>query len=438
MSTSLEIAGLTHGFGAQPVLADVSVTFERGCLYGVTGPNGAGKSTLLKIIAGLLKPWHGQLVLEGRLLSEFTPAAMRRAGIAYIAQDLTLIETWTVEDQLAFELRDERQVRRARRLLEEFGAPGLTGPVSSLAIEQKQVLEIAKGLAREARVILLDEPTTGLDPAQRDSLYRHVQAQTSGGAFALAVSHDLERLRASADRFASVSDGAVEIRSDLPTPRQADPEAPALVQPSDFVRLSFGERADIAVSRGEILGVTGTLRSGVQDFLRRAYGLSDTGADVALQGQSWKASLRNSKRHRVAYISRDRRREWGFDDRSLSFNLAIRSLTSTSPLNLVSERSEDREAAALIRSAGIRPEQPRLPFGAFSGGNRQKAIVAATLAQAPSVVLMDEPLSGIDTEARALLRASLEAYRSRGGAGIVYSQETEDLRRLCDRVTTFS
>lgn len=433
----LKVQELAHRYGAVAVLNSVSIDLEGGLVYGVYGPNGAGKSTLLKIIAGQIKPSRGKIYLENDEIRTGSPYDSRKLGIRYISQELSLIDSWTVEEQIEYEF-DGANAEAAYALLEELGFSAATdAKVGDLTQEQKQLLEISKSLHPGTRVVLFDEPTSGLDANQRDVFYDKLKDLASDGAIVVLVSHDLKRLETASDKFLRVENASIEFTNRIPAPEAktiaaAKNEERAFSAECINVSLSDLQRIELPFKR--ISGLTGTLRSNVDRILRGIYGLDDSIKEFKLGGLSFSPSIKTSRELSIRYVSQYRNSEWGFGSKPIWENIDLR-LNARSSHFFYNERQRQSRAVETLKMADVRPLEPEKPFSQFSGGNRQKAIVASEIERNPSVLLLDEPLSGIDVEAREWLGRALRQYVENGGTAIIYSQERADLRQLCDFVT---
>jgi len=436
-AADLQISGLDHAFGQTVVFDDAAFSFRCGRLYGIVGPNGAGKTTLMRILAGLQRPTRGEVTFAGATIPLGNASGCRAAGISYISQELSVIDVWTVGEQLKHELRDRQEIERALLLLQLFETPlPLQARIGGLSADERQVLEIAKGLARPANILLLDEPTTGLTVAQRGTLYREVLACVARGALAIIVSHDRERLDKAANEIVLVAEGKIVDGDREPS------RAPALSgraptsgsdSPSDLA-IDFGNGIVIEARAGDCIGLTGALKVGVHEFLRRAYGLVKPAPDITYRRNRWRAGLRRSRRFGLAYLSRNRSTEWGFPDQPLWFTISAARAAEMAPFTIIRRSDERHRATASIEEMAVTPPNIDLPLAHFSGGNRQKILLATMISSRSQILLLDEPLSGIDAMARQRLAWAVRSASERGLITFVYSQEREDLKAMCTEV----
>jgi ribose transport system ATP-binding protein len=437
-SAELKISDLDHAFGQTVVFHDAAFSFKSGRLYGVVGPNGAGKTTLMRILAGLQRPGRGEVTFAGATVPLGNASRCRAAGISYISQELSLIDAWTVGEQLKHELRDGQAIDRALLLLELFETPlTLQARVGGLSADERQVLEIAKGLARPADILLLDEPTTGLTVTQRGTLYGEVLARAARGALAIIVSHDRERLDRAANDIVIVAEGKIVDGDRQPSRRALTRSSRAPTSESDSapdLAIDFGNGIVIEARAGDCIGLTGALKVGVHEFLRRAYGLVKPAPNITYLRHRWRAGLRRSRSFGLAYLSRNRNTEWGFPDQPLWFTVSAASAAELAPFTIIRRSDERHRATASIEEMAVTPPDIDLPLAHFSGGNRQKILLATMMSSRAQILLFDEPLSGIDAQARQRLASAVKSASERGLITFVYSQEREDLRLMCTKV----
>ncbi|HEU5078493.1 MAG TPA: sugar ABC transporter ATP-binding protein [Opitutaceae bacterium] len=469
MTFALEVRGIEKSFSGVPVLRGVTFALEAGKTLGLVGENGAGKSTLMNILGGGVQADAGQMLLGGVSHAPRTPADAARAGVAFVHQELNLFPNLTIAENIfltAFPTRSGAFIRysaiyqRTAELLREVGldTPPDT-PVENLSTGQRQLVEIAKALSRDARILIFDEPTSSLSARECEQLFKVMGQLRRRGLTMIYISHQLGDVLRLCDSVVVLRDGIVagsgptrEFTADrlvvlmvgraltqlYPSRRGSARseivfEARGLGEPRVIHDISF------ALRRGEILGVAGLMGAGRSELARILFGLDphSRGA-VFLEG---KALHRASPTERIsrglAFLTEDRRHEGLCLDASIADNLmlvALRDFART-PLKLLN-RAMSRATLQKIRerirlNQNARDEQP---VRTLSGGNQQKVVLGKWLLVQPRVLILDEPTRGVDVGAKFEIYSQILELAD-GGAGIlIISSEIEELLGLCDRV----
>jgi len=463
--SGLALEGVSKSFPGVRALDGVTFEVRPGEVHALVGENGAGKSTLIKIVAGAYVPDEGTVTLDGRPLPLGDPLASARAGVSVIYQELTLVPELTVAENVFLGrergrpfLRRREMREETQRVLDGLGAGfRASDKVRTLAVAQRQSVEIARALHRASRVLVLDEPTSSLpEPDARRLLVtvRALEARRSSGLGIVYISHRLEEVFAVADRVTVLRDGRVtgtwaiadvdrrtlvramvgrDLEEEFPT-RTAVPgeivlEARGLTAPGRI------EGVDLDVRRGEILGVAGFVGSGrtstalaLCGALRAAGTIRLGGEPVrfATPGEAWKAG--------VAYVTEDRRAAGIFAALDVGTNVTIAALARFARGG-VSDLTREREAARDATEAyGVRGAGLAQRAGTLSGGNQQKVLLARALLEDKRVLLLDEPTRGVDVGARAEIYALLARLAARGLAIVLVSSELPELLGMSDRI----
>lgn len=468
----LRVASLRKSFSGVRVLHDVSFEAYTGRILGIVGENGSGKSTTLNILTGVLVRDRGSIFLDGE---SFNPASRRdsdAAGIAFIQQELNIFPNLSVAENL-FLVRSPRHVAslpfisrgqmhsRAQALLRSVDlAVAPDAPASTLSAGERQLLEIARGLSVDARVFILDEPTSSLTMRECVKLFDIIRRLAKRGVAIIYVSHNLDHVLDLANDVLVLRDGRVTLRGttaelnarDLvlamvgrsiealfpardPTRRHSRPrlEVVGLNEPGMF------QNINLQVTEGEIVGIAGLMGSGRSELARAVFGLDRYSAGVVrVEGQPLKSrDVRNRIAAGVAFLTEDRRHEGLMLEASVAENMAIAAL----PLFASSPRGFIRQQE-LLQSIQVTGTRLRLksddvrttPVRTLSGGNQQKVVLGRWLLRKPRVFILDEPTRGVDVGAKEEIYRQLAQMASEGMGILIISSEFEELIGLCDRI----
>lgn len=459
----LDVRGLGKSFGATRALDDVSVQVVAGSVHAFVGENGAGKSTLGKIIAGVFPPDQGDLVLRGAPVSFGSPREALMRGIAIVAQEVALVPRLTVAQNVFLGAEPRRAGFIDRRSLATrfadlaaesgFDLDG-RAVVGGLSIAEQQQCEILRALAREADLIVLDEPTASLSAREIDRLHEIVRGLRARGRTVILVSHFLQEVLDLADTITVLRDGrvirtgpaATETETSLVAAMLGRPAARAYPDkrpaPADSpVALSIRglsapgvHDVSLELRAGEILGMAGLIGAGRSELARAVFGAAPiTAGDVrfgdAIVGQSPAASLRAG----VAMIPESRKDEGLFLGRPIRENVSLSSLGDVSRFGFVRRGHERGRVSDALRKAAGSPLL-EAPAGALSGGNQQKLLFARSLLIAPGVLIADEPTRGVDVGSKQDLYELLVRLAGDGMAVLLISNEMEEILGLAHRI----
>jgi ribose transport system ATP-binding protein len=464
----LTIHGVTKHFGAVKALTDVGFTLERGEVHALCGENGAGKSTLMNIIAGVLQPTEGEIRVDGKPVRIASPAAAQALGIGLVHQEIALCPDATVAENMFMAATNRRRSpfmnygtleRDAQAVMNRLAAIDVRRKVADLPISSQQLVEIAKALTLDCRVLILDEPTAALTETEAQQLFSIIRDLKANGISIIYISHRMAEIFSLCDRVTVFRDGRY-----VCTDRIAD------VTPDDVVRRMVGREitqlypdklaegeapgatilkvdgigddarfhdVSFALRKGEILGIGGLIGSGRTEIAEGICGMRPrTGGTVRLHGETQKIrSYADAVQAGIAYLSEDRKGSGVFLEMSIAQNISVLDLKAlTSPLGLMNGRAESALAEDFAQRLGVRMSGVDAPVKSLSGGNQQKVAIAKQLAVKPKVILMDEPTRGIDVGAKTEIHRLLRELALSGIGIVVISSEMPELLGLCDRV----
>ncbi len=453
---------LAKSFGGVPVLFDVSLDLHPGEVHALIGENGAGKSTLMRILAGYETPGGGEIRLDGAPVRFAAGREAEAAGVVLIHQEFNLADQLSVEaniflghERLRGGLLDAGGMRaRARALLAALETDiDPRTRVADLAVPDKQMVEIAKALAREARVLILDEPTAVLTAREAGVLFRQIARLKAQGVALLYTSHKLDEVRAIADRVTVLRDGRRVITapaeglsehamarhmvgrdlSELFPPKAPAPDAEVVLEVADFSVPGHVAGASFQLRRGEILGVAGLVGSGRTELMEGIMGLRPgsgrirvRGRDVRIRGPGEAARLG------LAYLTEDRKGRGLLLDKAMRPNLTLPALARFGRV-LLDEAAEERALDQAVRDFDIRGSRGAR-VATLSGGNQQKLLLAKTMLTAPDIVIIDEPTRGIDIGTRQQIYGFIQRLAAAGKSVIVISSEMAEVIGLSHRV----
>ncbi|TWI52524.1 ribose transport system ATP-binding protein [Pseudomonas duriflava] len=466
----LSITGIGKTY-AQPVLGDVSLELYPGEVLALTGENGAGKSTLSKIIAGLTPPTTGQMTFLGQPYTPGSRTEAERLGVRMVMQELNLLPTLTVAENLFLDnlpsrggwisrgrLREQARLAMAQVGLDAIDPDTL---VSELGVGHQQMVEIARNLIGDCRILILDEPTAMLTAREVDLLFEQIERLQAQGVAIVYISHRLEELKRISQRIAVLRDGklvAVEQISRYDT----DQLVALMVGRELGEHIDLGERhignpvlrveklsrsnkvCDVSfeVRAGEILGISGLIGAGRTELLRLIYGADPADSGRIFIGDPLRevkvTSPAEAVRNGIALITEDRKGEGLLLTQSICANLALGNMPAIAKHGVVQSSSELALAQRQIKAMRIRSSSPQQAVGELSGGNQQKVVIGRWLERDCQVLLFDEPTRGIDIGAKFDIYGLLGDLTRQGKALVVVSSDLRELMLICDRIAVLS
>ena len=482
MSDLLELDGVTKIYSGTAALERISFGVRQAEILGLLGENGAGKSTLIKTVSGAIRASGGRMKWDGSTYDPESPLAAQQLGIVTIYQEFNLVNELSVAEniflgrqpQLAGGWVDwKRMARDARQVMQRIG---LNVPpealVARLSVGQQQMVEIARALSMQARLIIMDEPTAALSQPETAQLIAVMKALRDDGVTILFVTHRLEEVMLVCDRIVVLRDGKlVEVRSrpnfdidsiiEMMVGRQASdlhfrPQGETRVHSSKPVLSVRGlttlktsatdqrtplKSVDLDLYRGEILGLAGLIGAGRTELARAIFGADPISSGrIEINGQPVRIkSPRDAIAHGIGLVNEDRKQQGLFLDQSNLVNFSVASLDRFLRLGfLVNRRKEGRAFSEHSTALGVRMRGRDQKVSLLSGGNQQKIILARWLSRKPAILIVDEPTRGIDVGAKSEVHGLLRRLAEDGIAVMVISSDLPEVLVLCDRIVTMT
>ena len=464
---ALSLDAISMSYGTRRVLENVSLAIAPGRVHALVGENGAGKSTLIRAACGLIAPDNGSVSVDGARLRRGDARAASHAGIGVVHQHFMLVEPMTVAENVALGAESTRgpfglflDRPKSRAAVRELGKRyGLVADpdarIETLAVGERQRVELLKVLHRGARFVLLDEPTAVLSPTEIDALLEVIRGLVRGGAGVLFVSHKLDEVLAVADEITVLRRGRIVLHR-ARNETDADEIARAVVG-GEVPRVEASERSlpregtgiavesvrttglrdlSLRVAPGEIVGIAGVEGNGQRPLAQAIAGLMPLSAGRIRVGDhdvsNWSVSRRRSEG--LGYVPEDREATGLLAALSIAENLALGDpRTVTRSLGLVPHDTRDR-ARMLIAQYGIRPDDPNAVVGSLSGGNAQKVLIARELSRSLKALVVAQPTRGIDLGAAVEVQRAIRRARDQGVAVLLVSSDLDEIRTLADRV----
>jgi rhamnose transport system ATP-binding protein len=462
----LQATSIRKSFAGVQALKSVSFELLPGEVHALVGENGAGKSTLIKIITGAVAAESGTLAVQGQTIAPNDPATARSLGIAAIYQQPALFPDLNVAENIAFAMESgsswrtvdwkERNRRAGELIARVGGAIQSEALVSTLSMPEQQIVEIAKALASEARILVMDEPSASLTDREVENLFQVIASLRQQGVGIIYVSHRLEEIFAIADRVTVLRDGET-----VGTCKTADVSRTELIQmmvgreiaavfPKRQVALGetvlevrkLGGRngglhdVSLSVRSGEILGIAGLVGSGRTQLAETLFGLTPANAgEILLRGRPVRiTSPADAIALGIGYVPEDRRQHGVVLEMPVAANATLATLPSISRHGLIDRNRERQVAEQYVKQLRIKTASVNAPVGTLSGGNQQKVALARWLAIQPAVLILDEPTQGIDVGSKSEIHALMGDLAARGLSILMISSELAEILGMSDRI----
>lgn len=468
----LKVEGVSKTFPGVRALSDVHLELGAGEVLGLVGENGAGKSTLMKVLSGLYEKDSGTIYVDGSPVEIDSPSTAQALGISIIHQELHLMPDLTVAENI-FIGREKRRVlgllvddkdtnRRARELFERLGIPlDPRARVGALTVAQQQMVEIAKALSFNARILIMDEPTAALTATETQTLFRLIRDLKDKGTGIVYISHRMEELKAITDRITVLRDGEYvdTLRTDEADMRQvislmvgrriegetrpavSRSDRPVVLRVEGLTTRRLLRDVSFEVHEGEILGFAGLMGAGRTEVARAIVGADPMEhGEIFVHGE--RVRIRNpadAAERRIGYLSEDRKRFGLLLDQDVNFNVLLSSLDEyVTPVGLVRDEPGRKTSRKYVESMRIKTPSIHQRAGNLSGGNQQKIVISKWLAKDCDILIFDEPTRGIDVGAKEEIYALLDNLADQGKSIIMISSELPEVLRMSHRIVVMS
>ena len=469
MGNSLvQMKNIAKSFSGTKVLKGVNLELGHGEILALLGENGAGKSTLMKILSGIYSKDEGEIYLDGELCHFQNPKEAQNKGVAIIHQEMNLCNDLSVSENIflgrevmdGLRLNHKKMDEEAQKILDDLGiSMKSTELAGNLKVSEQQMVEIAKALSQNAKVLIMDEPTSALSRKEIEDLFRVIRKLRDEGRGIIYISHRLDELRAIVDKVSILRDGENVISGDLKdfsiddiirhmVGREIQDKFPRIHSEKGkeilrVERLNAGPKVrDISFSlyEGEILGIAGLMGAGRTEMTRALFGVDEkTSGKIYLFGEEVKAnSPKESIELGMALIPEDRRKDGLCTDLSIRENISLPNLDSMkNSLGILSKVLELKISEDTIKSLNVKAKDREMISKNLSGGNQQKVVLGKWLVRNPKVILFDEPTRGIDIGAKVEIYQIMNDLKKKGVGVLFISSEMEEVLGMSDRILIF-
>jgi len=459
----LRAEGICKQFSGIPVLKNVELEIAEGEVHALMGENGAGKSTLIKIITGVYTKDAGQIYMSGNAVDIQSRQDARAAGISVIYQELSLIPALTIteniflgQERTRFGFKKSRSMKKeVQELIDRYEFDLRPDDVvESLGMAKRQMVEILKALSADARLIIMDEPTSSLSAAEAEKLFRTIESLKTKGTSILFISHRLDEVDKISDRLTVMRDGQnigvlekKDINARTVTQMMIGHEIREMrdrsgsrvfedrrLEVKDLSYRNILKNVSFTAYGGEILGIGGLVGSGRTELIRCIYGAEKYTGSVTLNGRPVSRSVKGNVRANFGLVPEDRRRQGFIPLLSVEKNISAASYDRLGKGMFIGKSEESALADRCIKDYDIRPANRNLPVGNLSGGNQQKVVLGKWLCRSPNVLLLDEPTAGVDVGVKADLYRYMRDMADSGAIIIMVSSDLAELTAVSDRI----
>ncbi|WP_320188973.1 sugar ABC transporter ATP-binding protein [Agrobacterium rosae] len=470
--TVLQINNVTKSFGPVKAIREMHLNVRPGRVHTLLGENGAGKSTLMKILAGVYQPTSGEILLNGQPYQPANPQDASARGLTIVFQELSLCSNLTVAENILAThepatggfINDRALLRKAQEIVKDLGLPvDVSEKVGNLSIAQRQLVEIAKGLSVDAKIVILDEPTSSLSDSEAEILFDIIGRLKRRGVAVIYISHRMEEIMRLSDDITVIRDGSYITTRDkddvtieelialmvgrtmdeiypprnVPAPEQS---AQPVLKVEGLTR--HGEFDDIGfdVRPGEILGFFGLIGSGRSEVMNAIFGMKHATGTVQLNGATVQIkSPDQAIEHGIGFVTENRKEEGLVLNQSVGWNISMVALKDFAGKIGFLRRHQERAAADIeVKRLAIKTASMETLAGSLSGGNQQKIVLAKWLLTKPKVLILDEPTRGVDVGAKFEIYKIIRQLAAEGTAILLVSSELPEVLGMSDRVVVMS
>lgn len=460
-----EMKNIEKIFAHVHALDHVNFDVRKGEVHALLGENGAGKSTLIKILTGVYTKDGGQIFMDGKEIEINSREDAAQAGIAVIFQELSLIPTLSVYQNILLGkeiskfgfVSDSAEKKQIQELIDHYGFPvKATDIVETLSVAQKQMVEILKALATDARLIIMDEPTASLSSRESELLFKIINQLREKGVSIIYISHRLEEVFNLSDRITILRDGknagviekedivpsevvkmmiGKEVSESTASRALSTSNEETVLAVDHLTHLGYFNDVSFEVKKGEVLVLTGLVGSGRTEVVRSIYGADpyDSG-EILFEGKPIKPSVRKSVANGFGLIPEDRRTQGFSPLLSVTKNVSLTNYDRIAKGGFVKKSDEDQLGSKAVELTDLRPANPNVQVGDLSGGNQQKAVLGKWLTRDLKVVLIDEPTVGIDIGAKDEIYNIIEGLAQQGVAVLMVSSDIAEVLRVAHRI----
>ena len=460
-----EMKNIEKIFAHVHALDHVNFDVRKGEVHALLGENGAGKSTLIKILTGVYSKDGGQIFMNGEEIEINSREDASEAGIAVIFQELSLVPTLTVYQNILLGkeiskfgiVSDKAEKAQIQELIDRYGFPlKATDVVETLSVAQKQMVEILKALATDSRLIIMDEPTASLSSRESELLYKIINQLRDRGVSIIYISHRLEEVFNLSDRITILRDGknvgviekedivpsevvkmmiGKELSESTASRELSTSDAETALEVRNLTHIGYYNDVSFEVKKGEVLVLTGLVGSGRTEVVRSIYGADpyDSG-EILLNGQVYKPTVKKSVANGFGLIPEDRRTQGFSPLLSVTKNVSLTSYDKIAKGGFVNAKDEDDLGSRAVQLTDLRPANPNVQVGDLSGGNQQKAVLGKWLTRDLKVILIDEPTVGIDIGAKDEIYNIIEELAYQGVAVLMVSSDIAEVLRVAHRI----
>ncbi|RYU97340.1 sugar ABC transporter ATP-binding protein [Emticicia agri] len=464
----LEVQNLCKSFSGIRVLDNITFNLEKGEVHALMGENGAGKSTFMKILMGLLTPDSGEIILDGERIECSNVHEMLKKGISMIHQEILMVPELTVAQNIflgkelhRFSWLDENTIyKKTRELLKTLNVNiDAKAKMKHLSIADKQMVEIAKAISNNAKIIIMDEPTSALSDKEVSTLFNIIKDLKNKGVAIIYISHKMDEIYQISDRITVLRDGqyiATKAASNLPIkdlismmvgreiedifPETEHQTGKTIIKVENLSQKGKFENINFEVKSGEVLGIAGLVGAGRTEVARAIAGLDEfEEGEILIADEKVKVqSPKNAMKLGIGYVSEDRKALGFIPHLSVKQNISLSSLPSLSNKWFISDEKESALANSMKNNLKIKASGINQKLMYLSGGNQQKVVIAKVLASSPQIIILDEPTRGIDIGAKFEIYKLINELKSKGLAIILISSELPEIFGMSDRILVLS